>query len=90
MVKKQKKFKTGDVITLDLDTISNMSEEDKIKYYGVLGYGSKKPKLYTYITNIKAAGGYCSGHCILISLSDQSIETMRHIEDFRKATDEEF
>ena len=47
---KQKKIKPGTVVVwtsenFNQDWWNKLSEEDRIKYYGVLGYGSNKPKL---------------------------------------------
>lgn len=64
---------------------AGLSETDKKKYYGPLGYGAKKPKLFVFITEIRNA----PGHCVLISLDDQKIETMRHTFNFREVTEEE-
>lgn len=89
-MKKQKKFKRGSVVVFEPKNFNpeywkNLSEADKVKYYGALGYGAKKQKLFVFITEIRNA----PGHCVLISLDDQKIETMRHTSDFREATEEE-
>lgn len=83
-------FKLGDTVTFDPSHFNQsywngLSEEDRKKYYGVLGYGAAKPHLFTFICEHQPQGG----HCVLISMEDQHIETMRHISDFRLATDEE-
>lgn len=95
-------FKNGDVVVwdgpnqLNPDYWNDLSEEDRIKYYGPLGYGQEKPKLFVYLTSIMDpvtepyTYRYPSGHCVLVSLDDQKIETMRHDIEFRLATDEEF
>jgi hypothetical protein len=88
---RMKKFKRGTVVVFDPSNLNqefwkNLSEEDRIKYYGDLGYGSSKPKFFVYLTEIKNA----SGHCVLVSLDDQKIETMRHDNDFREVKEEEF
>lgn len=43
-----KNFKKGTVVVFDPESFNkdfwkNLSEEDKIKYYGSLGYGTKQP-----------------------------------------------
>ena len=90
-----KTFKPGSVVVFDPthfnpDFWKNLSEEDRIKYYGSLGYGREKPMLFVYMTEIFNADGNPSGHCVLVSLEDQHIEIMRHTSDFRLATEEEF
>lgn len=85
------KFKRGTVVVFKPESFNsgywdNMSEEDKIKYYGVFGYGKSKPKFFVYLTDIKNA----PGHCVLLSLDDQKIETMVHDSEFREVTEEEF
>lgn len=67
------------------DFWNDLSEEDKIKYYGPLGYGADRPIVFVFITEINQA----TGHCILVSLKDQSVDTFRHTNEFRLATDDE-
>lgn len=86
-----KKFKNGTVVVFEPKNFNpeywnNLSENDRIKYYGALGYGAKKPKFFVYLTSIRNA----PGHCVLVSLDDQKIETMRHDSDFREVEEEEF
>lgn len=88
---KQKKFKRGTVVVFDPSNFNpeywkNLSEEDRLKYYGTLGYGSRKPKFFVFLTEIRNA----PGHCVLVALDDQHLETMRHTSDFREVTEEEF
>jgi hypothetical protein len=61
-------------------------EENLLKWYGALGYGQPDPKFFVFLCEIKNA----PGHCVLVSLDDQTIETMRHTGDFREVTEEEF
>ena len=68
---------------------NNLSEENREKYYKALGYGLEKPLLFVFLADINSIEGD-TGHCVLVSLRDQSIQTMRHTCEFRKATDEEF
>jgi hypothetical protein len=86
----QKKFKPGDTVIFDPSNFnqewwSRLSEEDRKLYYGVLGYGSKIPVLFTFICEHRQQ----PGHCVLVSMKDQHIETMRHTTDFRLATEDE-
>lgn len=89
------KFKRGTVLVWDgpnlfnFDFWNGLSEEDRIKYYGPLGYGQDKKKLFVFLAEILDADGYPSGHCVLAELNDK-IVTMRHTEEFRKATEDEF
>ena len=83
-------FKPGDTVVFDEKSFNqtfwaNLSEEDKVKYYGPLGYGREKPLLFTFLCEHSPQ----SGHCVLINMETQQLETMRHISDFRLATDEE-
>ena len=92
---KRKKFKRGTVVVFEpkhfnKDWWNKQSEEDLLKWYGPLGYGQKKKKLFVFICEVLDMDGDPSGHCVLISLDDQKIETMRHTSDFRKATEDEF
>ncbi len=88
--KEQCPFKLGDAVVwtphnFNSEFWKNLSEEDRAKYYGPLGYGADSPVVFVFITEINQA----SGHCILVSLKDQSVETFRHTEEFRLATDDE-
>jgi hypothetical protein len=83
-------FKPGTVVVFDPDSFNpeywnNESEKNKLKYYGPLGYGQDGLKRFVFICEIRNA----PGHCVLISLNDQKIETMRHTDDFREVTEEE-
>lgn len=83
-------FKLGDAVVFEpanfnLDYWNGLTEKDRVKYYGPLGYGAEKKKVFVFLGEINQT----PGHCILISLDDQKIETMRHISDFRLVTDEE-
>jgi len=85
------KMKPGTVVIFNTDSFnpefwSKLSEEDKIKYYGSLGYGSNKKKFFVFLTEVKNA----PGHCILVDLDDGHLETMRHTYNFREVTEEEF
>jgi hypothetical protein len=87
---RRKSFKSGDTVVFDPTTFNpeyweNLSEEDRLKYYGRLGYGRERPHFYTFLCEHSPQGG----HCVLISMEDQHVETMRHVNDFRLATEEE-
>lgn len=84
-------MKNGSVVVFEPKNFNpefwrQLSEEDKISYYGPLGYGSSKKKFFVFLTEIHAA----PGHCLLVDLDDGHIETMRHITDFREVSEEEF
>lgn len=64
---------------------ARLPEEERIKYYGPLGYGSKKTKLFVYVCEIND-----SGHCLLVDMDTGLNVLMRHTSDFRPATEEEF
>lgn len=88
---KPRAFKRGTVVVFDPESFNpdfwdKMPEEDKIKYYGPLGYGREKPKFFVFLCEIRNA----PGHCVLVSLDDQTIETMRHTDNFREVDEEEF
>jgi len=63
----------------------NLKEEDRIRYYAPLGYGSQKIKLFVYLCEVND-----SGHCVLVDMDTNNVITMRHTSDFREATEEEF
>lgn len=90
MKKKKEVFKQGTVVVFDPKNLNdkwwdNLSEEDRLKYYGPLGYGQEKLKLWVFLTEIISA----PGHCVLIDMDDGHVEVMRHTENFREATEEE-
>jgi hypothetical protein len=84
-------FKPGTVVVFDPTSFNpafwdKLSEQDRVKHYGSLGYGSKKKKFFVFLTAVKNA----PGHCILVDPDDGHLETMRHTSDFREVTEEEF
>ncbi len=86
-----KTFEPGTVVVFEPKNFNseywgNLPEKDRLKYYGPLGYGQEKLKLFVFLCEIKNA----PGHCVLVSLDDQVVETMRHTSDFREVTEEEF
>jgi hypothetical protein len=91
MAPKYDTFNPGTVVVFDPrnfnpDFWNSLSEEDRVKYYGPLGYGAEKPKFFVFLCEIRNA----PGHCVLLALDNQKIETMRHTSDFREVTEEEF
>lgn len=83
-------FRPGDTVVFapenfNPDFWDNLSEENRIKYYGSLGYGREKPLLFTFLCEHYPQ----NGHCVLINMENQKVETMRHMTDFRLANDEE-
>ena len=92
---KKKKFKRGTVVVWDSSNFNqkwweNLSEEDRKKYYGPLGYGSEKKKLFVFLTAILDSNGEDMGHCVLVDMDDGHLEVMRHTDEFRIVTEEEF
>lgn len=93
--KMNKQFQQGTVVVWTPDNFNKdywagLSEEERVKYYGPLGYGAEKPKLFVFMTAILDAKGSDTGHCVLVSLDNQQIETMRHTCEFREASENEF
>jgi len=83
-------FKPGDTVIFDPDTFNpdywdKLSEEDRVKYYGPLGYGREKPLHFTFLCEHSPQ----FGHCVLVNMETQQVETMRHTTNFRLATEDE-
>ena len=83
-------FKMGDTLIFEPknfnpDFWNNLSEEDRIKYYGDLGYGKDEIYLFCFMTEHFPQ----SGHCVLIELGNDKVHTMRHWSDFRLAKEDE-
>lgn len=95
-VKTYKDFKSGDVVVWDppySQWMKDQTEENLQKWYGKLGYGKDKRPTFVYLSPINDCSDgfrHNSGHCVLLNMEDGSLEYMRHPEDFRFATDEEF
>jgi len=84
------RFELGDTVVFDTRCLDpafwdNLTEDVRIKYYGPLGYGEKDILLFTFICEHRPQ----SGHCVLVNMKNQKIETMRHIECLRLATEDE-
>lgn len=85
------KFKAGDTVAFDPtsfnpDYWNDLSLAQKKRYYGDLyDFDNDKPYLFTFLC-------YHSpqvGHCVLINMDNQKVETMRHPDDFRLVGDDE-
>ncbi len=90
MQKKPKKFKLGTVVVFEPKNFNpkywnQLAEYDRIKYYGVLGYGQKRQKHFIFLTEIRNI----PGHCVLVDMDSGNIQVMRHTSDFREATEDE-
>lgn len=86
-----KKIKKNSVVIFDPSNFNpeywdNLSEKDRKKYYSSLGYGSKKPKFFVYLGDVLNA----PGHAILVDMQTDKVITMRHTDNFREVTEEEF
>ena len=86
-----KTFKPGTVVVFDPSNFNskfwdNLSEKDRKKYYGHLGYGQKKLKHFIFLCDVKNA----DEHCVLINMDNQKVEPMHHTSQFREVTEEEF
>lgn len=104
MSKKKDKLRIrrGDVVTLDLETIKDYSDEDKQKYYWYLGYGEEKPRMFVFITRIYSQHEWehrpgkmkkhrvDSGHCVLMDMDTQKLVSMAHTVNLRHAEESEF
>lgn len=85
-----KSFEPGDTIVFEPKTFNpafwKMSIDEKKKYYGDLyDFDNNKPYLFTFLCEHSPQ----FGHMVIINMDNQKIETMRHIDDFRLATEEE-
>ena len=92
----RKKILPGDVVVWDPGPESNLltglSEKQRKKYYGSLGYGASKKKVFVFLSPINdcSAKRFDSGHCVLVDLADGHLEVMVHTCELRHARDEEF
>lgn len=95
---KRIKFNSGDIVVFDPSPFNpefwkSLSEKDKKKYYGRLGYGAKKTKLFVFLSTINCLMDKKvrdSGHCVLLDLLTGKLEVMCHTSDFRYATEDEW
>jgi hypothetical protein len=89
LLKNREGFCPGDVVVFDPTKFNpeywdNLSEEEKIAYYGQYGYGQEH-KFFIYLCDIRP-----SDHCILVNLHTRELLVMVHPDEFRKATEDEF
>lgn len=85
-----KQLKPGDTVVWDHRTLNpeywnNLSEKDRVLFYGPLGYGQANPPYFTFLCHHSPQ----SGHCCLVNMETQQIETMRHTSEFRALTEDE-
>ena len=78
-----KKFVPGDTVVwssanFNPEWWNNLSEDDRIRYYGPLGYGLKRRKLFTFLCEHRPQ----VGHCVLIDMDNGQVQTMRHTAEF--------
>lgn len=80
-------FKLGQIVTLDLSSTEMQiyTHEEKLKYWGELGYGQERPKFYIFIADLIPA----TGHCVLADLATGEIKAMWHTDLFRAAEERE-
>jgi len=88
---KIKKIESGTVVVFDENLINSfvwnrMSQEEKVKNYGFLGYRSDKIKRFVFLCEIKNA----PGHCVIVDLETQKLLTMIHTNILREVKPEEF
>jgi len=94
---KKLKIKPGDAVVwdpgVDSNLLNGLTEKQRIKYYGPLGYGQDKVKVFVFLSAINSMfDGKMrdSHHCLLVDLDNGKIEYMRHTDEFRRATEDEF
>ena len=85
-----KTFKPGTAVVFEPKNFNQkwwnkVSEADRLKWYGDLGYGSKEPVFFVFLCEIIQS----PGHCVLVNMDNQKVETMRHTSDFRACTEDE-
>ena len=85
--RKNKNFRLGDTLAFDPNTLpEEYSLDQKKRYYGDLyDFDNNKPFLFTFICEHYPQ----FGHCVLINMNNQKVETMRHITNFRLVRDVE-
>ena len=82
-------FRPGDTVKFEINHLNDtfwqsLSEENRIKYYGPYGYGTKL-KLFTFITYHYPQ----LGHCVLMDMDTGQLLPMCHDSNFRLVTEEE-
>ena len=85
------KFKPGDTVAFDPESFNpdywdDLTLEQKEYYYGDLyDFQLDTPVLFTFLCEHSPQ----VGHCVLVNMSNQKVETMRHTNNFRLVTDDE-
>ena len=64
---------------------NSLTEEQRAKYYGELGYGIDTPKLFTFLCHHRPQ----VGHCVIVSMDDQKVHTMVHTDELELVPDDE-
>jgi len=85
-------FNLGDTVVFDPESFNQEywngeSDENKRKYYGdIYNFDNPdKPFLFTFL----AEHWPQLGHCTLVNMQTQQVETMRHMPDFRLVQNDE-
>lgn len=84
-------FKPGDTVAFDPTSFNpeywdNLTLGQKEYYYGDLyDFEHDKPILFTFLCEHHPQ----TGHCVLVNMDNQKVETMRHTCDFRLVGDDE-
>jgi len=83
-------FRPGDTVIFEINHLNTnfwneLSESDRIKFYGRYGYGSKHKKLFTFITYHYPQ----LDHCVLMDIDDGELLPMCHSNNFRLVSDDE-
>jgi hypothetical protein len=83
-------FDPGTVVAFNPESFdpqywSALSEEQKFKYFGRMGYGSESPVYFVFLCEIKQA----PGHCVLVPMKGGNPITMVHTCNLKEAAFEE-
>ena len=83
-------FEPGTVVVFDPESFdeeywSALSEDQKLTYFGKLGYGSDEPVQFIFLCEIRQA----PGHCVLLPMAGGTPVTMMHTDNFKKVPIEE-
>lgn len=84
-------FKPGDTVQFDPSAFSkeywdSLSQSSKIEYYGELGYGKRRPVLFTFLCEHRQQ----AGHCVIVSMENQKVITMVHTNELRLSRPHEY
>ena len=84
MVTGEKAGLWGGYTTTNLEILEQIYEN--LDYGDIYNFDNPdRPFLFTFITEHSPQ----EGHCVLINMKNQKVETMRHTSDFRLAAEEE-